>query len=73
MFIKMPCPSCKGAANFTGTLPEPFEIDCPNCIDGYIRTEIESSEDVIIAKLEQLKTKINQMQADINYIKAKVG
>jgi len=27
----------------------------------------------ILNKIQEVKTKINQMQADINYIKAKVG
>ncbi len=36
-------------------------------------TNLSASLTDIVDKIQEVKTKINQMQADINYIKAKVG
>lgn len=53
----------------------PTDITCPHCAGlGYNAVTIFAPEfDVLLEKVQEVKTKINQMQADINYIKAKVG
>lgn len=64
------CPKCLG----TGTVSAyPDTVPCNRCKgDGQIEVGLVDSSS-LEDKLQEIKTKINQMQADINYIKAKVG
>ena len=72
------CTLCEG----TGYLllgAEQIQKECPNCGGGgeyAISTDIEGLSielTGIITKVQEVKTKVNQMQADISYIKTKVG
>ncbi len=74
MFLRLKCSDCKGTGQQTGGDP-PASYPCPNCNGiGYNAQEIISDELTdILSKCEHIKAKLNQMQADINYIKAKVG
>jgi len=61
MNIKIVCPTCKGNATLSGTLPEDWSKDCPNCSDGYIRTEIESDElSDIMAKCNDILEQVTE-------------
>ncbi len=77
MQIKHICYFCKGTQVFP--LNDPYspagDVPCPYCqAVGYSTTDIIGDEfNNILDKIQELKTKINTMQADINYIKAKVG
>ena len=64
------CPKCLG----TGMLSVYQDtIPCNRCKgDGQIEIGLVDSVNVE-EKIQELKTKLNQIQADINYIKAKVG
>ncbi len=77
MKLKHNCPLCNATGRWVTTDPcvPPVEIPCPSCDGkGYTTEEINFPEyDVLLEKLGEIKTKQNQMQADINYIKAKVG
>ncbi len=77
MQIKNVCYLCEGTGSVFTTDPyyPPTEITCPYCDGvGYLTKDIIGSELTdTLSKLDEIKTKQNQMQADINYIKAKVG
>ncbi len=77
MQIKHNCALCNATGRWVTTNPclPPIEITCPSCAGkGYTTNEILFPENaVLLEKLGEIKTKQNQMQADINYIKAKVG
>jgi len=77
MQIKHNCPLCNATGSWVTTDPyiPPAEIPCPSCDGkGYTTEEILFPEyDVLVDSLEKIKMKLNQMQADINYIKTKVG
>lgn len=58
-----------------------IRLECPDCkgfgkhIVGYHKGYLEqvAAKQEILDRIQEVKTKINKMQADINYIKAKVG
>jgi len=78
--ILVMCELCNGTGTvIRGTPTNPGQpVTCPRCNgvgrvkSGYI-PDVDSTLTTIITKCEEIKTKQNQMQADINYIKAKVG
>lgn len=76
MQIKILCTLCDASGQKVDplTIPPTSGI-CQNCDGvGYTTIDVIAPElDTIFEKLEEIKTKQNQMQADINYIKAKVG
>ncbi len=78
MQIKLGCPDCEQTGIFTTHTPygPPTQIPYVLCNGlGYLLKEtiICPEFDTVNEKLEEIKTKQNRMQADINYIKAKVG
>lgn len=62
------CPYCDGGKVIVDQQP----VDCPRCAGTGRAFLAEVSFDVLLEKIQEIKTKINQMQADINYIRAKV-
>lgn len=77
MQLKHVCTECDGTGKVRDAdhWESPSDIDCKYCQGiGYSVTNIIGDDFTnIIDKIQEVKTKINQMQADINYIKAKVG
>ncbi len=68
--IKFRCTVCDG----TGIYPGENAQTCPGCEGtGYTDSRLEFDATEILDKVQEVKTKINQMKADIEYIKAKVG
>jgi excinuclease UvrABC ATPase subunit len=76
MELRHRCTRCDGTGRTLSNNPyaPQTEIPCPHCGGkGYNADEMSFPEyDVLMEKLDEVKTKINQMQADINYIKAKL-
>ena len=71
MQIKNFCYQCLGTGQQQDGVP-PFPVTCRYCDGvGYSVVDIDASD--IFEKLNEIKAKQNQMQADINYIKTKVG
>uniref|UniRef100_A0A6M3KB03 Putative chaperone n=1 Tax=viral metagenome TaxID=1070528 RepID=A0A6M3KB03_9ZZZZ len=75
--ILVNCERCNGTGIITYVGYETPTTTCTACNgtgkieSGYI-PDVDSTLTTIIAKCEEIKTKQNRMQADINYIKAKV-
>lgn len=74
MQIKRLCSYCDGSGQVSGGDP-PVIHNCLPCSGvGYTTGDIIFPEhEEVMEKLAELKTKINQIQADVNYIKSKVG
>ena len=80
MDIKKKCSFCNGEGQRyvgpTGAGAPPRQlVSCTECGGtGYVQDEVldDTFDDAILAKLDEIKTKVNQMQADINWIKAKL-
>ena len=72
------CQDCDGTGQKTVGAP-PEQVYCNNCGGTGINAPFKYIDGLVDAftyideKIQEVKTKINQMQADINYIKAKVG
>jgi hypothetical protein len=75
MQLKNTCAYCNGTGKDTRNSIPPMEYTCVKC-DGvvfFVFDIIGSDFADILDKIQEIKTKASQMQADINYIKAKVG
>ncbi len=77
MQIKNHCVPCHGTGHVVTHDPysTPSDIPCSYCNGvGYIATDIIGTDFTdILDKIQEVKTKVNAMQADVNYIKSKVG
>ena len=77
MQIKHVCVECDGTGIVGKHDPYSPETEqpCPYCQGvGYLTTDIIGTDFTdILDKIQEVKTKINTMQADVNYIKSKVG
>jgi hypothetical protein len=75
MQLKSICSYCQGTGKDTRHSDPPAEYTCRICDGiGFFVTDIIGDDfNNILDKIQEVKTKINTMQADISYIKAKVG